>query len=294
MLQLAHYLALDGPAPSLRLAYGSAASAYVELFLPEGDGPFPVVVLVHGGCWCAAFGGIRQMRGMAGALQARGMAVWNVEYRCVDQPGGGYPGMYHDMHAALDLLAARHASWRLDLERLVAVGHSAGGHLVQWLAGCRQIAPDSPLYRSVRWRLRAVLSLGGLADLRHESARILANCGRTTAELAGVARPERPDVFADTNPLALMPPDCPSILMTGELDRIAPPRVACDYARRARQAGASVAAIILPGASHYDVIAVSAPCWPRVLATIERALKPTLKQAQTLMSAPTPDAPVVR
>lgn len=105
-MKLADYLALSGPAPTARIAYGSAPSQFAELFRPAGDGPFPVVVLVHGGCWTIKFGGIEQMRNLAGALAAQGIAVWNVEYRRVDEAGGGYPGTYQDINAALDQLGA--------------------------------------------------------------------------------------------------------------------------------------------------------------------------------------------
>jgi acetyl esterase/lipase len=77
-MTLANYLALNGPAPSASFAYGSASSQYAELFLPRGAGPFPVAVLVHGGCWTREFGGITQLRNVAGALAARGIAAWNI------------------------------------------------------------------------------------------------------------------------------------------------------------------------------------------------------------------------
>ncbi|HEX9172871.1 MAG TPA: alpha/beta hydrolase, partial [Telluria sp.] len=140
-MKLADYLALSGPAPQASFRYGSAPSQYAELFLPAGAGPFPVAVLVHGGCWTSKFGGIGQLRNMAGALASRGIAVWNVEYRRVDEEGGGYPGTYQDLNSALDQLAVQAPQYRLDLGRLVAVGHSAGGQLVQWLAGRERIAP---------------------------------------------------------------------------------------------------------------------------------------------------------
>src|ERR1700735_4073457 len=128
-MTLHDYLALKGPPPSAHIAYGSAPSQYVELFKPSGDGPFPVVVLVHGGCWIKEFAGIVQMRNVAGALAAQGIAVWNVEYRRVDDPGGGYPGTFQDMIAAFDLLMATAAEHHLDTARVAAMGHSAGGHL---------------------------------------------------------------------------------------------------------------------------------------------------------------------
>ena len=275
-MKLADYLALNGPTPAARIAYGPAPSQYAELFLPQGKGPFPVAVLVHGGCWTSEFGGIAQLRNMAGALAGRGIAVWNVEYRRVDEPGGGYPGMYEDMHAALDALRAQAGKQppgvELDLERIVAVGHSAGGQLVQWLAGRARIPQDSPLYRPNPLPVRKIVSLGGLADLRREAALIQSSCGRDTAQLAGAPGPGRPDVFADTNAAELLPNGSRSWLVTGALDTISPPRVAHDYAARARAAGDSAEVVILPDASHYDEVAASSPAWPRVLRVIEGAL----------------------
>jgi acetyl esterase/lipase len=272
-MKLADYLALTGPAPSATYAYGHAPSQYAELFVPAGSGPFPVAVLVHGGCWTREFGGITQLRNMAGALAARGIAVWNVEYRRVDEAGGGYPGTYQDINAALDLLAAQAGAHRLDVHRLVAVGHSAGGQLVQWMAGRSRIAPGSPLYQATPLPVRDIVSLGGLADLRHEQALIKSSCERDIADLTGVPSVARPDVFSDTNAAELMPNGSHTVLVTGELDTVSPPRVAHDYAARARQAGDAAEVVILPGASHYDEVAASSQAWPTVLAIIENALQ---------------------
>lgn len=271
-MTLADYLALNGPAPSARIAYGSAASQYAELFRPAGDGPFPVVVLVHGGCWSIEYGGIVQMRNLAGALAAQGIAVWNVEYRRVDEAGGGYPGTYQDINAALDALGAQAARHQLDLSRIVAVGHSAGGQLVQWIAGRARIPSASPLFQAHPLPLREIISLGGLADLRAEAPLIRRSCGRDIAELAGVPGSARPDVFSDTNPAALMPNGSHTVLITGELDSVAPPRVAHAYAALARAAGDAASVIVLPGASHYDEVAARSPSFRLVLPAIRQAL----------------------
>jgi acetyl esterase/lipase len=272
-MKLADYLALTGPAPSATYAYGRAPSQYAELFVPNGSGPFPVAVLVHGGCWTKEFGGITQLRNMAGALAARGIAVWNVEYRRVDEAGGGYPGTYQDINAALDLLAVQAPAHRLDLHRIVAVGHSAGGQLVQWMAGRSRIAPASVLYQSAPLPVREIVSLGGLADLRHEQALIKSSCDRDIVDLTGTPGAGRPDVFSDTNAAELMPNGSHTVLVTGERDTVSPPRVAHDYAARAVKAGDAAEVVILPGASHYDEVAATSEAWPAVLAVIENALK---------------------
>ena len=273
-MKLADYMALRGPAPSAHVAYGGAPSQYAELFLPEGKGPFPVAVLVHGGCWTKEFGGITQLRNMAGALAARGIAVWNVEYRRVDEPGGGYPGTYQDMNGALDALAQTAHRYPLDLHRLVAVGHSAGGQLVQWLAARPRIPARSPLYHPDALPVRQVISLGGLADLRREQATIKSSCEREVAELAGTPSAQRPNVFSDTNAGDLMPNGSRTVLINGELDTVSPPRVAQDFAAHARAAGDAAEVLVLPGASHYDEVAASSPSWPLVLKEIEGALQP--------------------
>jgi acetyl esterase/lipase len=271
-MTLADYMALKGPVPNATFAYGSAPSQYAELYVPGGPGPFPVAVLVHGGCWTKEFGGIKQLRNLAAALAERGIASWNVEYRRVDEAGGGYPGTYQDMNAALAMLAQQARRYPLDLNRLVAVGHSAGGQLVQWMAGRPRIPDTSPLYQPDPLPVKQVVSLGGLADLRREQALIKSSCDREIGQLTGAPSDKRPDVFADTNAGDLLPNGSRTILVTGELDRISPPRVAKDFAARARAAGDAAEVVILPGASHYDEVAASSHAWPLVLRAIESAL----------------------
>lgn len=271
-MTLDDYLALSGPAPDAVLRYGPSPSQFAELFLPDREGPHPVALLVHGGCWTVKYGGIAQLRHLAGALRDDGIAVWNVEYRRVDEPGGGYPGTYHDVNAALDSLAAAARDYPLDTGRLVAIGHSAGGQLVQWLAGRARLPPTSQLYREHFLPVREIISLGGLADLRREARAIAAGCGRTRAELCGHPDATRPDVFTDTNPADLLPNDSRTVLITGELDTVSRPAIAQRYAARATAAGDVAEAIIVPAASHYDEVAASVPVWPVLRAAIARAL----------------------
>ena len=114
------------PAPhaSQRVQYGEGSSQVAELWLPDGPGPHPVVLMIHGGCWQARIAGLHIMDYIADDLRRRGIAVWNIEYRGVDQPGGGYPGSFQDVASAADALRAAAAANHLDLRRVVASGRS--------------------------------------------------------------------------------------------------------------------------------------------------------------------------
>jgi acetyl esterase/lipase len=79
-------------------------------------------------------------------------------------------------------------------------------------------------------------------------------------------------VFSDTNAAELVPNGSRTVLITGELDTISPPRAAHAYAARVSAAGDQAEVLILPNASHYDEIAATSPAWKLILPVIERAL----------------------
>ncbi|MBI3369404.1 MAG: alpha/beta hydrolase, partial [Burkholderiales bacterium] len=220
------------------------------------------------------FGGISQMRDMAGALVAQGIAVWNVEYRRNDEQGGGFPGVYQDIDAALALLAEHADRHRLDLGHLLAMGHSAGGHLVRWVAGRDRLPANSPLRNgAIALPVNKIISLGTAGgNLRTEGERLKQFCGLDVVKLTGQASAERPDVHADTNPSQLLPNGSHSVLINGELDRLSPPSLALEHAELMRQAGDSVETLVLPGASHFDEVATRSPAWQLILPVIRRLL----------------------
>ena len=147
---LTDYMRLSGPNPSERLSYGGSPYQFVELFQPRGSGPFPVVVLIHGGCFKNEYQGMPQMRGIAGALSSQGIAVWSIEYRGLDELGGGYPGTFQDVNAALDMLAVQAGNRHFDIGRIIVVGHSSGAYLALWIVGRALVPASSPLHRPLR------------------------------------------------------------------------------------------------------------------------------------------------
>lgn len=126
------------PEPSATIRYGEDALQLVDLWLPQGAGPHPTVLMVHGGCWQTGIADRRIMNWIADDLRRRGIAVWNIDYRGVDREGGGYPGTFLDVADAADALRTHAAEYDIDFHPLVAIGHSAGGHLALWL-GARPI-----------------------------------------------------------------------------------------------------------------------------------------------------------
>src|SRR5579859_698843 len=128
----------------LRLAYTTGEDQFGELYLPTTPGPYGVAMLIHGGYWRARFG-LDLMHELAEDLAKRGIAAWNIEYRRVGNPGGGWPGTFLDVARAADYLREIAPTYALDLQRIVPIGHSAGGHLALWLAGRPRIPAGDPL-----------------------------------------------------------------------------------------------------------------------------------------------------
>src|SRR5687768_7042677 len=121
LLRWPDLLTRERPQESVSIDYGQDALQKVDLWLPEGKGPHPVVLMVHGGCWQTEIADRRIMNWIADDLRARGIAVWNIDYRGVDRTGGGYPGTFADTAAAADSLREHAARQRLDISPLVAV-----------------------------------------------------------------------------------------------------------------------------------------------------------------------------
>ena len=129
----------EQPKPDATIAYGPDGVQKVDVWLPAARPTagkrFPTVLMVHGGCWTTSIADRSLMNWIADDLRKSGIAVWNIDYRGVDRSGGGYPGTFLDAAKAADALATHAKRYRLDSKHVVAVGHSAGGHLALWLAG---------------------------------------------------------------------------------------------------------------------------------------------------------------
>ena len=229
------------PSNGRRISYGSDPLQYGELRLPTSKGPHPVAIIVHGGCWLAKLGNLDEraismemIRPVAAALTDAGIATWNVEYRRVGDPGGGWPGSLEDV-----LRAVEHA--RTLAERLVLVGHSAGGHLAL-LAAARVQLP-----------VVAIAAVSDPATWDHPAVPLLLG-------------DERP---AEASPLAQLPLGAPQILVHGTADEVVP----FDQSERySEAAGGEAELVALEGAGHFEPIDPQSPEWTTVRDAIRRLL----------------------
>ena len=247
------------PEPDATVSYGADQMQKVDVWLPAGAGPHRTVVMVHGGCWQTAIADRRLMDWIADDLRRAGYAVWNIDYRGVDRTGGGYPGTFADAAAATDLLRAHATRFGLDLRRIVAVGHSAGGHLALWLAGRHHLPATSPLAARDPLRLAHVVSLGGLPDLEDTAASPDNGCG--TAVVARLVGTGRADPYADTSVPRLLPLGVAQDLVNGRADRIIPLRMGVEYVAKARAAGDRAVLHELPDTGHVELVMPGTAAW---------------------------------
>lgn len=235
------------PAPDFTLAYGATPEQVADVYLPADSARRrPLAILLHGGCWLNRFDR-HYFASLADALRQRGWVVANVEYRRLGDAGGGWPGSFDDVQAATAAVLARSGEWGVDPRRVVAVGHSAGGHLALLLAGREA-------------RVRGVVGLAAITDLTAyrqeksscaEGARAL-----VTEEQLAEADPQRLPVPARTR----------ISLWSGAADPIVPASYGDRYAVR----DPKIRHRVWPGAGHFDLVSPESVLWPELLREFER------------------------
>jgi acetyl esterase/lipase len=266
--------ALPRNPPDARVAYGEDSSQYGELRLPPGDGPHPVAVLIHGGCFKAAYATAHDLAPMGDALRADGIASWNIEYRRVGQPGGAWPGTYHDIGHAVDYLRELAGPYHLDLDRVVIVGHSAGGHLAMWAAGRSRVPSQSDIYSPHPLPVRGVVDLAGPLDLTANIPGYEGLCRDSViTSLMGGSPQQVPERYAEASPIKLVPLGVPQVIVIGEHEEFVPRPLDEAYVNAARSAGDSVRLEIVPGVGHFEIASPKASPWPVVEGAIKALLE---------------------
>jgi acetyl esterase/lipase len=257
------------PAAEARIPYGPLPHQFGELRRPSTPGPHPVVVVIHGGFWRAKYD-LEHAGHLCADLTQRGYATWSLEYRRVGHDGGGWPGTLEDVALGADFLRTLAASHALDLARVVALGHSAGGHLATWLAARHRLPGDAPFHRQDPLPLRGVVSLAGVVDLAQGHALRLGD--GIVETFVGGTPDSVPERYRTASPAALQPLGLPQVLLHGTEDDTVPVAMSEDFCARGRALGDSVRCVPLPGAGHFEVIDPRSREWPHVVEALRSLL----------------------
>lgn len=250
-------LDIPAAAPGVHLAYGNDPFQFGELYLPESKGPHPVAIVVHGGYWRARYD-LRHIGHFCVALAKSGIAAWSLEYRRLGNEGGGFPGTLDDVREGAAHLARIAKERSLDMQKVVATGHSAGGHLVLWLAKQKALP------------LKGVVPLAPVADLRR--AWELKLSGNVVVDFLGGSPAEVPDRYRAASPIEMVPLGVKQRVFHGDRDEEVPLLISRGYVAAARKAGDDAALTVPKGVGHFELIDPRTEVWGQVRDTIEKLL----------------------
>ena len=264
-LTFAQVAALPAPPADARLSYGPDSLQTGELRLPKGKGPFPVVVLIHGGCWLSQYDA-HYVAAMATALAADGFAVWTPEFRRVGNPGGGYPGTFLDVARAVDFVRDIARTHAIDTSRVVLAGHSAGGQLVLLTAARKTLKASHPLATAAPLPITGVVSIDGITDLAGYAG--TTGCNAAVPQLMDGMPPQQLERYALMSPSELVPLRVRSRIVQGALDVTVPMSQAKSFVAKATAAGDDAQLVLLEHSAHFDPVAPISADWPAVLNAI--------------------------
>jgi acetyl esterase/lipase len=233
--------------PDAILRYADHPRGFAELRLPEGDGPFPLAVIFHGGCWKAGIANQAYMAPLATRWQQLGIATLNVDYREVGD-GGGWPGSFADWAAAGELIDQVAADYPIDRARVTLVGHSAGALPAQWLA--TEQGAGGPLGAREPLEVRAAIVLDGPADVGAERAAFDALCEFSSVDpFMGGSPAEKPARYEAIAPESHAP-QLEELLFVQAVLPAAPEAVQAAI----RSNGTRLEVRENPGASHFEIL----------------------------------------
>jgi acetyl esterase/lipase len=261
----------DSPIAGIQpIKYGDSRSQVAELLLPDEFGPYPVVVIIHGGWWQPGWDR-RFLRDLARDIVRHGYATWNLEYRLVGEDGGGFPGTFEDVAAGIDKLADAAPDFNLDLSRVIFLGHSAGGQLALW-AGSRGGFESGFVGASPKVEPTSVVALAAVCDLVTAAEQNLGN--GAVQNLLGGEPLEVPLTYATASPVMLDPGPARHLLVHSVMDETVPIEQSRRYAEVVRQNGGHVELVELPAGDHFVVIDKDSDSWRAVRDRLGELFEP--------------------
>jgi acetyl esterase/lipase len=254
------------------IAYATTSDAQqLDLYVPEGTGPFPVVVAIHGGGF---FSGDKDMvPGNTGkALLQAGYAIASINYRLSGE--ATFPAAVLDAKAAVRFLRANAATYNLNPDKIAAFGQSAGGNIASMLGTTGDVAEfDDPSLgnASVSSRVQAVINWFGPTDFAQMDAQAKAQgCAASDqthskadsfeSRYLGTAVSGAAELVKQANPISYISKDDPAFLVQkGDQDCTVPIESTKMLADALSAAGLDVRYDLLEGVGHGDGYGTTAP-----------------------------------
>ncbi len=272
---------LEEPAShAMKLSYGSNPLQFGELRVPSGKGPFPLVIMIHGGCWerqlspdvPEAITSFRLLSPAATSLTAHGYATWNIEYRRVGDDGGGWPNTFLDVGVATDFVRSIAHEHHLDLGHVIILGHSSGGQLALWDAARFKLPNPSPLYTQHPLEVQGAVSIDGPPDLAAFWPLQQQMCDAPViTRLMGGSPVEQPNRYTQGAIAGLMPNQVPQFLI-GRKEPASLLAIAQQYTANAKSKGEDVTLRVQTGSSHFDSINPQTEDWKAVIVALRARL----------------------
>jgi acetyl esterase/lipase len=242
-----HILTETPPPADVRLRYGGGEFNFGDLRVPKGKGHFPAAMFIHGGFWRARYD-LAHTGFVCAALTKAGIVSWNVEYRRVGNPGGGWPGSFEDVTSAFQYLRQLAVKYPIDVKRLIVMGHSAGGQLALALAAHQN-------------SMHAAVSLAGVVNLRRAWDLHLSN--DAVAEFLGGPPEKVAEHYHEASPSQL-DIHAPQLLIHGAADDIVPVAMSRDYVAQKHTKHENVRLLELQNAGHFEIIDPESKAWSDV------------------------------
>ncbi len=278
MIAYSELIATTAPPADHRIAYGTETLQFGELRLPRGSEPTPIVVLIHGGCWRSQYD-LKHVGLAAAALAEEGFAVWAVEYRRIGDANGGWPGTFDDIAHAVDYVRRLAAQFpQIDTNRVVLMGHSAGGQLALWAASRKQ-NETTGLFRSAIAPLKVagVVSLAGIADLA-DFGKGPGGCNQSVTPLMGGTPEQVPQRYRAVSPIERVPTGVFVRLVHGDADPIVPLAQSKTFLSRAHMAGDRAELDVISGGGHFDLLSPQSAAWQTVVRAARWSAGVSLKK----------------
>lgn len=252
--------ALEASPPTITARYGDDELRSGQLRMPRGKGPFPVAVIVHGGCWRADFETLLGTQAVAEALTAKGIATWNIGYRRIGDVGAGWPGTFEDVSTGVDYLTVLSKSYPIDLSQVAIVGHSAGAHLAAWAASRGKL--------DTKWKPKvnpvSLVMIDGPASLAPFVGIDQQVCGQPViVPLMGGTPTEKPSDYTAASPAEHLPLGMKQLLVQGMFTPFMQP-----YAEAARASGDAVEVLQTDPNDHFDMMTPGLPNGDKVIEFI--------------------------